>query len=142
MFNIDTARIFTANTPWQAPATVIASLYMGLMLAIGHHLLYNSLHGRQARTDGYKILGSDISPQQMAVAGGNAMAILVKAALVTALSTACLQLLWRALLRKGNGSKLGDVDAAFSGLNNLVPISKLWVWRRLLLLSSLAVVVW
>ena len=142
MFNIDTVRKSTASTPWQAPATIIASLFMGVMLAIGHHLFYNSLHGRQARTDGYKILGSDISPQQMAVAGGTALAFLVKSALVTALSTAYLQLLWRALLRKANGSKLGDLDAAFSGLNNIVSISKIWVWRRLPLLFSLAVVAW
>jgi hypothetical protein len=128
--------------PWQAPAAIIVSLAAGISFAIGHHLFYNHLHGQEARPTGYKILGSDISPQQLNVAIGTAFAFLVKASLVTALSTAYLQLLWRALLRAARGSKLGDLDTCFSALNNIISLGKVWVWWRLPLLFLLAVVAW
>lgn len=130
------------NIPWQAPATIILSLAAGVLLAIGHHLFYNHLHGRSARTDGWQILGSDVSPQQLNIAIGTAIAYLVKTFLVLALSTAYLQLLWRALLRAARGSTLGDLDTAFSGLSNLISLSKVWVWWRLPLLFALALVAW
>ena len=116
----------SSGIPWQAPATIVLSLTVGILLAIGHHLFYSSLHGREAVGNGYKILGADVSPQQLYVAIGTAFAFLVKAALITAVSTAYLQLLWRALLRAA-GSSLGDLDTAFSGLSNITSLFKAWV---------------
>ena len=142
MAALNTARRKTDGIPWQAPTTIVLSLMTGVLLAIGHHLFYASLHGQQARSDGYKILGSNVSPQQLNIAIGTAIAYLVKTFLVLALSTAYLQLLWRALLRAARGSTLGDLDTAFSGLSNIISLSKVWVWWRLPLLFALALVAW
>lgn len=131
-----------SSVPWQAPTTIIFSLIAGLLLAVGHHLFYNRLHGQQASPDGFKILGSHVSPQQLNIAIGTAIAYLVKTFLVLALSTAYLQLLWRALLKATRGSTLGDLDTAFSGLSNLISLSKVWVWWRAPLLFCLALVAW
>ena len=100
------------------------------------------LNGRKVASEDFSILGSNISPQQLNVAIGTAFAFLVKASLVTAVSTAYLQLLWRALLRSARGSTLGNLDTAFSGLNNIISLGKVWVWWRLPLLFALAVVAW
>lgn len=128
--------------PWQAPTTIVLSLVTGVLLAVGHHLFYDNLHGRQARADGWQILGSRVSPQQLNIAIGTALAFLVKTFLLLAISTAYLQLLWRSLLRTSKGTTLGDLDIAFSGLSNLISVSKIWVWRKLPLLFVLAVVAW
>ena len=128
--------------PWQAPATIILALLFGLLFAVGHHLFYRNLDGRKVTSEDFSILGSDISPQQLNVAIGTAFAFLVKASLVTAISTAYLQLLWRALLRSARGSTLGNLDTAFSGLNNIISLGQVWVWWRLPLLFALAVVAW
>jgi hypothetical protein len=128
--------------PWQAPATIIFALLFGLLFAVGHHLFYANLNGNKVASEDLRILGSDISPQQLNVAIGTAFAFLVKASLVTAVSTAYLQLLWRALLRSARGSTLGNLDTAFSGLNNIISLGKVWVWWRLPLLFAFAVVAW
>lgn len=130
------------NVPWQAPTTIVLSLIAGLLLAVGHHLFYAGLHGKEAHPDGFQVLGSHISPQQLNIAIGTAIAYLVKAFLLLALSTAYLQLLWRALLRAARGSTLGDLDTAFSGLSNLISLGKVWVWWRLPLLFALALAAW
>ena len=127
---------------WLAPTTILLSLAAGVLLAIGHHLFYRSLRGKQVRTRGYEILGSDVSPQQLNLAIGTAFAFLVKAALVTAVSTAYIQLLWRALLRAARVSTLGNLDAVFSGLGNIISLSKVWIWWHYPLLFSLAIVAW
>ena len=128
--------------PWQAPTTINLALLAGLLFAVGHHLFYRHLDGQQVASEDVRLLGSNISPQQLNVAIGTAFAFLVKASLVTAVSTAYLQLLWRALLRAARGSTLGDLDTAFSGLNNIISLSKVWVWWRLPLLFGLAIVAW
>lgn len=130
------------KTPWQAPSTITLSLIAGLLFAVGHHLFYQHLDSRKVASEDVRILGSRISPQQLNVAIGTAFAFLVKASLVTAVSTSYLQLLWRALLRAARGSTLGDLDTAFSGLNNIISLSKVWVWWRLPLLLALAIVAW
>lgn len=127
---------------WLAPTTILLSLAVGVLLAAGHHLFYRSLHGKQVRTRGYEILGSDVSPQQLNLAIGTAFALLVKAAPITAVSTAYIQLLWRALLRAARGSILGNLDAVFSGLNNIISLTKGWIWWHYPLLFSLAIIVW
>lgn len=128
--------------PWQAPTTIVLALLFGLLFAVGHHLFYKHLDGQKVAAEDLRILGSNISPQQLNVAIGTAFAFLVKASLVTAVSTAYFQLLWRALLRSASGSTLGNLDTAFSGLNNIFSLSKVWVWWRLPLLFALAIVAW
>lgn len=130
------------RVPWQAATTIILSLTAGVLLAVGHHVFYDNLHGRQAGADDWEILGSRVSPQQLNIAIGTALAYLVKTFLLLALSTAYLQLIWRSLLRTSKGFTLGDLDIVFSGLSNIISVAKVWVWRKLPLLFALAVVAW
>lgn len=142
MSALKSIRRTTDNVPWQAPTTIGLSLAVGALLAVGHHLFYNSLHGQQAKADGWQILGSDVSPQQLNIAIGTAIAYLVKTFLLLALSTTYIQLLWRALLRAARGSTLSNLDTAFSGLTNVISLSKLCVWWRLPLFFCLALLAW
>lgn len=128
MFSGSRIRKRTRRTPWQAPTTILLSLLAGVFFALGHHLFYRHLNGREVSDGHVRVFGSNMPPQQLNVAIGTAFAFLVKASLVTAVSTAYLQVLWRALLRATRGSTLGDLDTTFSVLSNIISLSKVWVW--------------
>ena len=131
-----------ANIHWQAPTTVVLALAAGVLFAAGHHLFYKSLDGTPAANIGYNILGSQVSPQQLNIAGGTAFAFLVKACLVTALATAYVQLFWRAMLRKSREVTLERLDTTFSALSNVHYLLKLWIWWRYPVLFLLALIAW
>ena len=127
---------------WQAPATVVLALGAGILFAAGHHLFYNSLDGRPAPDVGYNILGSNVSSQQLNIAGGTAFAFLVKACLVTALATAYAQLFWRAMLEQSREVTLERLDTAFSVLFNVHHLVKVWIWWHYPVLFALALIAW
>lgn len=130
------------NVPWQAPASIVFSLITGTLLATGYHLFYSSLEGTQASSHYHNVLGLDLSTQQINVAIGTAFAILSKAVLITVVSSAYLQLLWRRLMRGMRRTTLHDLDVAFSGLNTITALFKVRVWRRYSLLFGLAIAAW
>ena len=127
---------------WQAPTTVVLALVVGIVFAAGHHLFYSSLNGKPAPNSGYNILGSQVSQQQLNIAGGTAFAFLVKASLVTALTTAYAQLFWRAVLHRSREVTLERLDTAFSVLSNVHYLMKAWIWWRYPTLFSIALVAW
>ncbi|KAL8846410.1 MAG: hypothetical protein Q9221_008491 [Calogaya cf. arnoldii] len=69
------------NIYWTAPSLMLASLIVGTLFALGHHLFYASLDHKQASTSlaGYYVLGMHISIQQFNTAVGTAFAFLVRA---------------------------------------------------------------
>jgi hypothetical protein len=103
----------------QAPTTVILALIAGTLFAVGHHIFYNSLDGQPAPNDNYSILGSHVSTQQVNIAGGTALAFLVKACLVTAIGAAYAQLFWRAVLRRTPEVTLERLDTTYLAVSNI-----------------------
>ena len=119
---------------WLVTTTITLSLVLGLMLGVGHHLFYTSLDGTIAPNVEYDVLGSKVSRQQINIAAGTAFAFLVKAMLVTALATAYVQLLWRALLHSTKHVTFGSFDVLFSGISDIFSLAKATArWRHPLL---------
>ena len=127
---------------WKAPTTIALALAAGILLAIGHHLFYNILDGQPASSDGCNILGSQVSTQQLNIAGGTALSYLVNACLLAALATAYVQLFWRAMLHPSREVVLERLDTVFSALTTIHHILKVWVWWRYPLLFLLALLAW
>ena len=128
---------------WLAPAALVVALICGLLFAAGHHLFYSSLDGKAAHSDVYTILGSDISRQQLNIAGGTAFALLVKTSLGVALSTVFVQLFWQTIKRQSSRDiTLESLDTIFDGLNNIFTLFKAWTWWRYPLLFVLALIAW
>lgn len=128
---------------WQAPTTIITALVCAVLFAVGHHVFYSSLNGKAAHGNVYNILGSDVSAQQLNIAGGTALAFLVKAALGVALSLVFIQVFWQSIKsRSSQDVTLQTLDTIFDGLNNVFTLLKAWVWWRYPLLFILALVAW
>ncbi len=125
---------------WLAPTTVAVALLAGVLFAVGHHLFYASLRGQPVHNDDLKVLGGNISRQQINITAGTIFAFLVNFCLGTALTTAYAQVFWKALLRQR--ATLETWDAAFSATSNIFFIGKVWVWWHFPLLGAFAIIAW
>lgn len=127
---------------WLAPATIATSVLIGAILSLGHHLFYSSLEGTAVGDGDLDILGSRVSRQQLNLAGGTAFTFLVKAALTTAVSTAYIQLFWRAATHTAKPPTLATLDTGFAALSNIFLLLKVWFWWHYPLLLFLALTAW
>ena len=120
---------------------MLAAFTTGVLLALGHHLFYDSLDGEETPSDDFHFGGLDYSRQQLNIQAGTAFAFLVKAFLVLAISIAYAQVFWAAL--SGSHERkppiLGNIDTAFSALGNVLTLFKFtaWSWSPVLLLLSI-----
>jgi hypothetical protein len=130
---------------WSTPLFAVASLIIGVLLAIGHDQFYMSLDGRQAITKGRKMMGSGYSSQQLNLAVGTTFAFLFKSALTFACLTAFCQIFWR-LARSKSASKqrltLERLDVAYGLVSNLLSLFHLSFWYQHPALCLVAAVSW
>ncbi|KAL9032237.1 MAG: hypothetical protein Q9180_006614 [Flavoplaca navasiana] len=130
---------------WFAPSLMVASLLVGILLAVGHHLFYASLDRQRAVTtlENYGFLGMQVSIQQINTAVGTAFAFLVKACLMLSVSIAYFQIsMWSVGNYAKRGTQLVHLDAMTSALHDLVSLLSFKTWWRRPWLWILAVVVW
>ena len=128
---------------WRAPATILVALACGILFAAGHHLFYSSLAGEPAPSDAYNILGTNVSRQQLNIAGGTAFALLVKTSLVISLSSVFVQLFWLAITRQSSHEiTLQSLDNIFDSLTDLFFLFREWFCWQYPLLFSLALTIW
>lgn len=125
---------------WLAPATVVFSLTAGILFALGHHLFYASLDGKEAQNDKLDLLGTHVSKQQFNITIGTTFSYLVNFFLGTALATAYAQVFWRALIK--SHATLETWDAAFSANSNVFFLGKVWIWWQFPLLFVVLIVAW
>ena len=127
---------------WLAPASMIASLVLGLLFASGHHLFYQSLNGTKVSTGPF--LGSPISKQAANTAIGTAPAFLVKASLVLAVSSSFVQLFWRTtrVYCACGPPTLAQLDSLYSVLHSIIALLNVALWWRCPLLLLTAAVAW
>ena len=116
---------------WRAPATMLCSFLLGVLLAIGHHFFYLSRDGSVVRDQSQQAWDSRI---------GLGFAFLVKVFLVTAVSIACVQNLWWVLRSKQ--VPLAGVDSMFDLLENAWGFTDVRVWFRGPVVVGLAAVAW
>ena len=130
---------------WTAPTLMIASLVVGILFALGHHLFYASLDRKHASTslEGYDVLGTQVSVQQFNTAVGTAFAFLVRACLMLSISTAYFQIfVWSVGKHGTGGTKLAHLDVMTSALQDLVSLTSFRTWWRRPWLWVMAVIAW
>jgi hypothetical protein len=103
----------------------------GALLALGHHLYYNSLDSTVV---------TSTNQQTWAIRIGTGFAFLVKASLISAVGVAAVQEIWAVLRKKF--MKIRGIDAMFAVLTSplafLVP--DLWVYAKVL--TVMAIISW
>ncbi|KAF7549449.1 hypothetical protein G7Z17_g6372 [Cylindrodendrum hubeiense] len=116
---------------WATPSLMIGSVFLGLLLAVGHHLFYSSKNGQI-------VTSSDQQVWNLRV--GTGLAFLVKASLTAAASMAYTQLLWHTL--RSQEISLNGIDAVFSVVNNLYAFTTVEIWLRSPALVCIAFMIW
>ncbi|KAH6708738.1 hypothetical protein BKA61DRAFT_678587 [Leptodontidium sp. MPI-SDFR-AT-0119] len=115
---------------WLVPTQMVGLLVIGTLLAVGHHLFYSSLAGHPI---------GKIS-QQWATRYGTAFTFLVKASLISAISTAYIQHIW-VMFRKKPMS-IGTLDATFSATTDPFSFLNLEMLNRVKIGTVLALLIW
>lgn len=122
------------------------SFLFGLLLALGHHLFYQSLNNQPTtQTNDYRFFGTHLQGQQLNIAIGTAFAFVIKATLVLAVSIAYYQIIWKYMKEKSEDNEaptLGRLDVAFSGLNDIISLFTAPVWFHYPLLFLMATTAW
>lgn len=126
---------------WRQPAIMVGALLGAVLFALGHHLFYQHLEGRQAPNAEVSSMSLHLAQQQFNTSVGTAFAFLVKAAPPAALSAAYVQVFWRSVSRKGAESKVADLDAIYSGSSSSLALLVVPVWVKYPLLFLLAIIV-
>ncbi|KAK8070585.1 hypothetical protein PG997_010788 [Apiospora hydei] len=130
---------------WWTPFLMVASFFVGVMFAIGHHLFYASLNASPTQGADFVFLGASYSSQQFNLAVGTAFAFLVKAALVFSVSIAYIQLFWRQLkynTEKGQPSTVEHTDSLYSVLESLTSLFNAPVMYKYPVLFLVAAAAW
>ena len=124
---------------WLVPAFALGSLVDGILLAVGHHLFYNSLNGTTPSLLVYNFAGSQISGQALNLAIGTTFAFLVRSCLAFAMSLSCVQLAWYTIKRSSRDYTILDIDRVTSALSNLLVVLNVFAWIKwpLMLLAAL-----
>jgi hypothetical protein len=115
---------------WLVPTQMAALLAIGTLLAVGHHLFYNSLAGHPV---------GKIS-QQWATRYGTAFTFLVKACLVSAVSTAYTQHIW--VMFRQKSMSIGALDATFSATSDPFSFLSVEMLKRVKIGTLLALMTW
>lgn len=117
---------------WRAPGIMLASLAMGLGLAVAHHFMCSSLNNKRV---------ADVRISQAWIFRfGTAMAFLVKVAFATSVGTAYVQHQWLRL--RQNNFRTGEIDALTSALGSLLSFLTSTIWFRHPVLTFMAFVSW
>ncbi|KAJ6463920.1 hypothetical protein C8R45DRAFT_1024609 [Mycena sanguinolenta] len=100
-----------------APAlTIVGSLVAGCLFAVGHHLYFSSLNGKNVQTTTV-LSGLTVFDEKWANHVAVALAFLVKFSLSICVGAAYVQTLWKTA-RRPLGLSVAGLDASFSILNN------------------------
>jgi hypothetical protein len=121
---------------------MVITTAVGIGLAIGHHLFYNSLNGSEPSNEVYQIWGvsGGLSQQQVNLAAGATFAFFVKTFLGIALSTAQEQTIWRFI--KSRPTRLSAIDGLFESKDNLFSILNFKLWGLSPISMMLAAIYW
>lgn len=107
------------NSSWQAPATMIGLLLLGVAVAIGHHLFYRSLNNTETPND---------YSQQRNIAYGTTFAFIFKACLIAAVGSTYTQHMWSDFRR--NLLKVSTTDSTFAATSSFLALLDLqFLWR-------------
>ena len=117
---------------WKAPLTMLAGLICGSCFAIGHHFLYENIHG----------LPVDYvqTSQVWFLRSGNLLASLVRLSYAISIGVAFVQVQWLKLHQFS--LRVKDIDAISNALADILNMIGNSVWLRLPSLTLLALIFW
>lgn len=115
---------------WAAPTTLVASFAAGVAFAVGHHCFYNYLGGRRV---------DESSTQQYNISIGTAFSLLVRAALVVAITTTYWQIFMHRLRRN---LPFATIDSLASLLGAPYELLNSQTLKASPLLVTLAILTW
>lgn len=119
----------------EAPVTMTVLLMAGALLVVGHHLYYTALDGKTVTELGERNWG-----QQFNLAVGTALAFLVKASLVSAVSAAYAQHFW--LDVRDKFLPVSGIDSRFTALSSIFSMFDLPYHGKAKTGTILAVLTW
>ncbi|KAI3324275.1 hypothetical protein HD806DRAFT_543655 [Xylariaceae sp. AK1471] len=122
--------------------TMLGMAIIGILLAVGHHLFYRNLMGKEPPDSVIPVLGNSIrlTGQQINLTVGTLLAFLVKAFLGIAVSTAHEQHVWRVI--KTFPTEVAVIDGLFSAKSNVFTMFIPSLWKRSLISMLLALIFW
>jgi hypothetical protein len=126
------SRLRLPRMHWRTPTVIVLAYIAGLAFAISHHIFYASLNG--------KSIDSNLFGQQMNIAIGTTFAVLVRAALVTAVGTVYWQTFWEGLLHRP--LTIGHVDSLAGALASVLDLLNVRAFRSNPILGILALLSW
>ena len=116
---------------WQCPAMMVGPVICGALLAVGHHLYYDSLDDTPVHS---------INQQTWAIRIGTGFAFLIRSFLVAAVGVAATQELWATLRKKS--IRLYGIDSMFAVMGSPLALLTWDVWVYAKTLTLLAILAW
>ncbi|KAK0103699.1 hypothetical protein ONS95_005707 [Cadophora gregata] len=116
---------------WRSPASMVACFFLGVFVALGHHLYYTSLKGD---------LVGDEDEQQRKLRYGTTFAFVTQVSLVGSVGFAYSQWLWKTL--RATTVSVQCLDSAFSADTQLISMFNPEMWWKIKLGSVLALLAW
>ncbi|KAJ0423246.1 hypothetical protein BJY00DRAFT_310375 [Aspergillus carlsbadensis] len=116
---------------WQCPVMMVGPVICGALLAVGHHLYYDSLDDTRV---------TSINQQTWAIRIGTGFAFLIRSFLVSAVGVAAVQELWSTLRKKS--IRLYGIDSMFAVMGSPIALLTWDVWVYAKTLTLLAIVAW
>lgn len=121
----------TGRLHWQAPTTMISSLLLGLLFAIGHDRYYHHYDRREVESS---------LEQTVIVNVGTAFAFMVKMFFAISTATVFSQQIWLSL--RCRAESINDIDTLFDILKNVLYFMKINLWTRHWVLAIIALITW
>ncbi|KAL4805375.1 hypothetical protein BDV18DRAFT_161031 [Aspergillus unguis] len=116
---------------WKCPAMMVGPVVCGALLAVGHHLYYDSLNDTRVHS---------INQQIWAIRIGTGFAFLIRSFLVAAVGVAATQELWATLRKKS--IRLYGIDSMFAVMGSPLALLSWDVWVYAKTLTLLAILAW
>jgi hypothetical protein len=127
---------------WLVPVSMVGSLIVSILFAVGHHLFYSSLGGTVPPQSMYRVAGLHISGQALYLAIGTTFAFLTRSCLTFAMALSYTQLAWYAVKRSSRHPTVSDIDNVTSALRNLLVILNIFAWIKWPLMLLVALLSW
>jgi hypothetical protein len=113
------------------PSLMFSGILLGTLVAVAHHLFYQSLNGRIVHSD---------NQQQWFLRIGTGLAFLTKTFLTASAALGYTQLLWQTL--RSRPISLHGIDSLFGAVTNAWHFTDWELWRRGPALAIVALIIW
>lgn len=115
---------------WLVLASMVGSLVVGILFAVGHHVSYNSRDGTTPPLLVYSLAGSQISEHALNLTIGTTFTLFVRSCLAFAMSLLYIQLAWYTVMRRAHDYTILDIDGLTSPPGNMLVVWGVFAWIK------------